>query len=197
MYGVSGFNQKFYTVNLLTGMATQISSTGIGFQNGGDLAANSRGSLYGVSKFSTHSYNKTTGAATFIGFNLLPDFVRAADFDPNNVFYGVEGGGGTDNLHLRFLVTINLPTVLGFLVGAIPIDDLDGIAFEPVMHWATFPLGGRRLSPVPTRRLSATSCSKLDRFSFPIGLILMVWRMRHYHYERTSLWMQPRGDRGW
>jgi hypothetical protein len=133
MYGVSGFNQKFYTVNLATGAATQAGSTGLGFQNGGGLAANTRG-LYGVDNFTTYSYNKTTGKATLVGLNLLPDLVRAADFDSKGVFYGLEGGGGTDNDHLRFLVTINLTTGLGLEVAAIPVDDLDGLAFVPVGH---------------------------------------------------------------
>jgi hypothetical protein len=131
MYGVSGFNQKFYSVNLTTGAATQIGSTGIGFQNGGGLAATSTGVLYGVNNFSTYTYSKTNGKATFIGLNLLPDLIRAADFDSRGTFYGLEGGGGTDNLHLRFLVTVNLLTGLGVEVGAIPIDDLDGLAFIP------------------------------------------------------------------
>lgn len=132
VYGVSGFNQKFYTVNLLTGLATQTGSTNIGFQNGGGLAANSRGVLYGVDNFSFYTYNKTTGAATLLGGTLLPNLVRAADFDPSDVFYGLEGGGGIDNLHLRFLVTIDLLTGLGRLVAPIGIDDLDGLAFVPV-----------------------------------------------------------------
>src|SRR5437764_150874 len=43
MYGVSGNNQKFYTVDTATGQAVQIGSTGIGFQNGGALTADSTG----------------------------------------------------------------------------------------------------------------------------------------------------------
>ena len=132
MYGVSGFNQKFFTINTQTGLATQTGSTGIGFQNGGGFAANSRGVLYGVSNFSFYTYNKTTGAATFIGGTLLPNFIRAADFDANDVFYGLEGGGGIDNVHLRFLVTFDLITGLGRLVGSISTIDLDGLAFVPV-----------------------------------------------------------------
>ncbi|HEY3662036.1 MAG TPA: dockerin type I domain-containing protein [Chthoniobacterales bacterium] len=132
MYGVSGFNQKFYTVDLQTGVATQTGSTGLGFQNGGGLAADSTGALYGVDNFSFYSYDKTTGAARLVGLTLLPNLVRAADFDSNNAFYGVEGGGGADNTHLRFLVTIDLTTGLGRLLGPIIIEDLDGLAFLPV-----------------------------------------------------------------
>lgn len=131
MYGVSGFNQKFYTVNITTGLATQTGSTGLGFQNGGGFAANSRGVLYGVDNFSTYTYDKVTGAATLIGLNLLANLVRGADFDPNGVLYGVEGGGGIDNLHLRFLVTINLTTGIGIRIAPIPINDLDSMAFVP------------------------------------------------------------------
>ncbi|MEO8044734.1 MAG: hypothetical protein ABI674_07490 [Spartobacteria bacterium] len=131
MYGVSGYNQKFYTINQQTGLATQTGSTGIGFQNGGGFASNSKGALYGVSYFSTYNYNKTTGAAALVGSTLLPNLVRAAAFDSNDVFYGLEGGGGIDNLHLRYLVTINVSTGRATLVGAISVGDLDALGFVP------------------------------------------------------------------
>ena len=132
MYGVSGFNQKFYTINTSTGLAVQTGSTGLGFQNGGGLAADRTGTLFGIDNFSFYSYDKTNGSATLIGLTGLPDLVRAADFNPSNVLYGLEGGGGIDNLHLRLLVTFNLTTGLGTLVGVIPIYDLDAMAFIPV-----------------------------------------------------------------
>jgi len=131
MYGVSGFNQKFYTINTSTGLAVQTGSTGLGFQNGGGLAADRTGTLFGIDNFSFYSYDKTNGSATLIGLTGLPDLVRAADFNPSNVLYGLEGGGGIDNLHLRFLVTVNLTTGLGTLVGVIPVYDLDALAFIP------------------------------------------------------------------
>lgn len=131
MYGVSGYNQKFYTISTKTGLATQTGSTGIGFQNGGGFASNSKGALYGVSYFSTYSYDKTTGAAKRIGSTLLPNLVRAAAFNSNDVFYGLEGGGGIDNLHLRYLVTINVGTGRATLVGAISVNDLDALGFIP------------------------------------------------------------------
>src|ERR1700709_1816620 len=106
MYGASGFNPKFYTVDLITGLATQTGSTGLGFQSGGGLGANSRGVLYGVDNFSTYTYDKVTGAATLIGLNLLANLVKGADFDANGIFYGIEGGGGIDNLHLPLLASV-------------------------------------------------------------------------------------------
>jgi len=132
MYGVSGTNQKFYTINTSTGQAVQTGSTGIGYQNGGGLAADRTGALFGINNFFFYSYNKTTGIATLIGATGLGNLVRAADFNPNNVLYGLEGGGGIDNLHLRFLVTFNLATGLGTRVGQITVNDLDALAFIPV-----------------------------------------------------------------
>ena len=131
MYAVSGTNQKFYTINTATGLATQTGSTLLGYQNGGGFAADRTGALFGIDNFSFYSYNKTNGNATLIGLTGLPDLVKAADFNPSNVLYGLEGGGGVDNLHLRFLVTFNLTTGLGTLVGVIPVNDLDAMAFIP------------------------------------------------------------------
>jgi hypothetical protein len=133
MYAVSGFNQKFYTINTTTGEAVQTGSTGIGFQNGGGLAADRTGALFGVSNFSFYSYNKTNGMATLIGPTGLRNLARAADFSPNsNVFYGLEGGGGIDNTHLRWLVTCDVTTGVGTRAGQIPVNDLDALAFIPV-----------------------------------------------------------------
>jgi len=67
MYGVSGFNQKFYTINTSTGEAVQTGSTGLGFQNGGGLAADRTGAIFGIDNFSFYGYDKTTGLATLIG----------------------------------------------------------------------------------------------------------------------------------
>lgn len=131
MYAVSGYNEKFYTVNVTTGLATQSGSTKLGYQNGGGLGANSRGAIYGVDNFSTYTYDKITGAGTLVGLDLLVNLVKGADFDPSGVFYGIEGGGGTDNNHLRFLVTIDLTTGIATRIGSITIKDLDSMAFVP------------------------------------------------------------------
>jgi hypothetical protein len=132
MYAVSGFDQKFFTINLTTGVGTQSGSTLLGYQNGGALATDMTGTLYGVDNFSFYTYNKTSGNGILIGATGIPDLVKAADFNPsNNVMYGLEGGGGVDNSHLRFLVTFDVTTGLGTLVGPIPVNDLDSMAFIP------------------------------------------------------------------
>ena len=98
MYGISGFNEKFFTINTATGAATQTGNTGIGFANGGGFASDRSGALFGFVNFTPtqnpgglYSFNKTTGAATLIGPTLLGNLVKAADFSPiTNVFYGLE-----------------------------------------------------------------------------------------------------------
>ena len=131
MYGVSGFNQKFYTINTTTGQAVQTGSTGLGYQNGGGLAADRTGALFGIDNFSFYGYDETTGLATLSGPTGLPNLGRAADFNPNNVLYGLEGGGGIDNNHLRWLDTFDVVTGMGTRVGQIPVNDLDAMAFIP------------------------------------------------------------------
>jgi hypothetical protein len=132
MYGIDGFNQKFYTINTTTGLAVQTGSTGIGFANGGGFASDVTGALFGISNFSFYSFNKTTGAATLIGPTGLQNLVKAADVNPNsNVFYGLEGGGGIDNSHLRWLDTCDVTTGTCTRLGQINAQDLDALAFIP------------------------------------------------------------------
>jgi hypothetical protein len=69
--------------------------------------------------------------ATLIGRTGLRNLVKAADFNPSNVFYGLEGGVVVDNTHLRWLDTFDVTTGTGTRVGQIPINDLDALAFIP------------------------------------------------------------------
>jgi len=131
MFGLSEFDQNFYTINTSTGQAVQTGSTGIGVVNQGGLAVDSSGALFGVTNFSFYRFNKTTGMATLIGPTVLANLVRAADFNPSNVLYGLEGGGGIDNNHLRWLDTFDITTGSGTRVGLIPVHDLDALAFIP------------------------------------------------------------------
>jgi hypothetical protein len=134
MYGISGFDQKFYTINTSTGQAVQTGSTGLGFQNGGGFAADVTGALFGVDNFSFYSYDKTNGMATLIGATGLGNLVKAADVSPSNVFYALEGGGGVDNLHLRWLDICDVTTGTCTRVGQINANDLDALGFVPVMR---------------------------------------------------------------
>lgn len=131
MYAVSGLNQKFYTVDTSTGQAVQTGSTGLGFQNGGGLAADRTGTLFGIDNLFVYSYNEISGMGTLIGPTGLQNLVRAADFNLSNVLYGLEGGGGIDNNHLRWLVTVDPGTGVVTRVGQIAVNDLDALAFIP------------------------------------------------------------------
>jgi len=131
MYGISGFNEKFFTINTTTGQAVQIGSTGIGFANGGGFAADGTGALFGISNESFYSFNKTSGMATLVGPTNLGNLVKAADFGSSGVFYGLEGGGGIDNTHLRWLDTCNVTTGNCTRIAPILINDLDALAFIP------------------------------------------------------------------
>jgi len=131
MYAVSEFDQNFYTINTATGQAVPTGSTGLGFQKGGGLATG-RGALFGIDNFSFYSYNKTTGVATLIGPTGLGNLVQAADFNPSNVLYGLEGGGGSDNNHLRWLVMFDVATGTGTRVGQITAYNLGSLAFIQV-----------------------------------------------------------------
>ena len=132
MYGISGFDQKFYTINTSTGQAVQTGSTGIGFANGGGFAAERTGALFGFSNFSFYSFNKTTGMATLIGPTGLRNLVKAADFNPSNMLYALEGGGGVDNTHLRWLDRCEVTTGTCTRVGQINANDLDALGFIPL-----------------------------------------------------------------
>ena len=58
--------------------------------------------------------------------------MKAADVSPSNVLYALEGGGGVDNTHLRWLDTCNVTTGTCTRVGQINVaNDLDALAFIP------------------------------------------------------------------
>lgn len=132
IYALSEFDQDFYTINISTGQAVQIGSTGIDLIKQGGLAADRTGALLGVTSFSFYRFNHETGMATRIGPTGLGNLVKTADFSPSNVMYGLEGGGGSDDLHLRWLVTFDVTTGRGTRVGQLTANDLGSLAFVPV-----------------------------------------------------------------
>lgn len=132
IYGLSEFDQDFYTINPSTGQAVPIGLTGIDLITQGGLAADRRGALLGVTSFYFYSFDNKTGVATLIGPTGLRNLIKAADFSAGNVMYGLEGGGGRDSSHLRWLVTFDLTTGRGTRVGQIPVYDLGSLAFLPM-----------------------------------------------------------------
>jgi hypothetical protein len=132
IYALAEFDENFYSIDASTGQAVQIGSTGIDLTNQGGLAADRNGALFGVTDFSLYRFNQKTGKARLIGATGLRNLIKAAAFSPRHVMYGLEGGGGSDNPHLRWLVTFDLATGKGTRVGQINVGDLGALAFVPV-----------------------------------------------------------------
>jgi hypothetical protein len=131
LYGVgSSGGPNLYEINIITGQATLVGSTGIGFTTGGGVEANSAGIVYGSpdgGRFGT--YNKTTGAYSQIA-DPTPEPLGgggygALAFD-GSVLYGVNVNGSGLIPHL---VTIDVATAAVTDIGA-SVSHLDAIAFR-------------------------------------------------------------------
>jgi hypothetical protein len=129
MYGVTGATQNCYRINQLTGAATAIGNTGTGIQDGGGLVANSAGTVYGTNQASLYTYDKFTGAGSFVA--LIDDSDAHFDslaFSSSNVLYGVEHSLHVANTRrLRTIDTATgVTTILGFTVA-----NADALEFAP------------------------------------------------------------------
>lgn len=134
LYGVGSIGgPQIYSINILTGKATVIGSTGLTSTSGGGLAISSAGIFYGTptaSRFGT--YNSTTGAYTDIGNPTKPagGAYGALDFNGSGVLYGLNvGSGAPPPTHL---VTINPANAAVTDLGA-SVTSLDAIAFSVVV----------------------------------------------------------------
>jgi hypothetical protein len=119
---------QLYAIDVLTGQATVIGSTGMTSTSGGGLAISPTGVFYGTptsSRFGT--YDPTTGAYTNIGAPGLPAGTGtgyAALAFNGNVLYGDDLGAPAH------LVTIDPATATVTDIGP-TVPNLDGIAFSP------------------------------------------------------------------
>lgn len=111
---------NIYTVNLLSGKATIVGKSFLGFTRGGALSANSAGTLFLSEERSSgplRTVDPATGITTIVG-TLNGDVdrnMKAFSFDQCNNLYGVmgrldDGGGGDGN---GILVTVNTVPVAG------------------------------------------------------------------------------------
>lgn len=134
LFGIGSIGgPQLYSINLLTGQATVIGTTGLTSTSGGSLAINSAGLFYGTptaGRFGT--YNSTTGAYTDIANPAKPaggGAYGAFEFDENGILYGLNVGPGSPPP--THLVTINPTTGAVTDLGA-SLASLDAIAFQPV-----------------------------------------------------------------
>jgi hypothetical protein len=132
LYGVASIGgPQLYSINLLTGQATVIGSTGLTSTSGGGLAISSGSIFYGTptsSRFGT--YNSGTGAFSNIANPVKPlgGAYAALDFD-GSTLYGLDLGPGP--ALATHLVTIDTGT--GAVTDlAASVNMLDAIAFQPV-----------------------------------------------------------------
>jgi len=130
LYGVGSIGgPQLYSINLLTGQATVIGSTGLTSTSGGGLAISPGGVFNGTptsTRFGT--YNSGTGAYTNIAAPTRPvgGAYAALSYD-GNTLYGLDlGPGPTLTTHL---VTIN-PATGAVTDVAVSVSALDAIAFQ-------------------------------------------------------------------
>ena len=130
LYGIpSNGGASLFTINTSTGQSTLVGSSGLTATNGGGLAVDSTGVIYGsplvpIDTFGT--YDKTTGAYTNIA-NPSPPNGRgfgALSFN-GSVLYAMEAGTASH------LVTIDTTTGAVVDLGATTAQFLDGLAFSP------------------------------------------------------------------
>jgi hypothetical protein len=135
LYGVASIGgPQLYSINIATGQATVIGSTGLTSTSGGGLAINSAGTIYGsptASRFGT--YNSTSGAFTLIANPAKPvgGAYAALAFDESGVLYGLDLGPATAGTPSE-IVTIDPVTGAVTDIGA-SLNFLDAIAFQPVI----------------------------------------------------------------
>lgn len=141
LFGVGSIGgPQLYSINLLTGQATVIGSTGLTSTTGGGLAISSGGTFFGTptaSRFGT--YNPGTGAFVNIANPVKPagGAYGALSFDENGVLYGLNVGSGSPPP--THLVTIDPITGAVTDLGG-SVNALDAIAFQTVPEPSTMAL---------------------------------------------------------
>lgn len=139
LFGIGSIGgPQLYSINLLTGQATVIGSTGLTSTSGGGLAISPAGAFYGTptsSRFGT--YNSGTGAYANIANPTKPvgGAYAALAFD-GGTLYGLDLGSTPAQTHL---VTFDLGTGAVVDIGA-SIGNLDAIAFTIVPEPSTVTL---------------------------------------------------------
>jgi hypothetical protein len=133
LYGVgSSGGAHLYSINTTTGAATIVGDSGFTFTNGGGVAVDSTGVVFGSpSPVNFGTYDKVTGAFTNIGNPASPNGrgYGGLAFD-GSVLYGLNVVNKTGGLPPH-LVTIDTTTATVTDLGATAIESFDAIAFSP------------------------------------------------------------------
>jgi hypothetical protein len=132
LYGLGSIGgPQLYSIDVATGQATVIGTTGLTSTTGGGLAISSADVFYGTPTASRYgTYDSATGAYTDITNPTKPGgggAYAALDFSPDGVLYGLNSAPGSPPP--TFLVTIDPATGAVTNVGG-SVQALDAIAFQ-------------------------------------------------------------------
>jgi hypothetical protein len=132
LYGTGSKDGNLYRINLTTGAATAVGSSGLGTTRGNGVAANSAGQVFGAPQGASGAlvqFNKITGAATGVatlsGAPFPAGTIAAMAFNSGGTLYATNI---SDTTFSTDLVTINTATGAVTNLGA-TADDLDAIVF--------------------------------------------------------------------
>jgi hypothetical protein len=143
LYGIGSIGgPQLYSININTGQATVIGSTGLTSTSGGGLAIDSGGVFYGTPTASRYgTYDSGTGAYTNITNPVKPGgggAYAALTFGAGGVLYGLNSAPGSPPP--TFLVTIDPPTGAVTNLGQ-SVNAIDAIAWIPEPGTMTLLLG--------------------------------------------------------
>ena len=154
LYGVGSIGgPQLYSINIASGQATVIGSTGLTSTTGGGLAISATGVFYGTPTASRYgTYDSTTGVYTNITNPTKPTgggAYGALEFGEGGVLYGLNVGPGSPPP--TALVTIDPATGVVTNLGA-SVNSLDAIAVVIPEPASVVLLGGAIVSILLARR---------------------------------------------
>ncbi|MFA6438875.1 MAG: M1 family aminopeptidase [Bacteriovoracaceae bacterium] len=129
------FTGWIYSVNMHTGVLTQIGTNGSSQRTAG-LAINPVNGTLWMSLRNTsgavdniYKVNRTTGMSTLVGSAGVGSAINDIVFDKNGTLFGLSGSGTTINS----LVKIDTSSGVATVIGSLGKSDIQAIAIDPVM----------------------------------------------------------------
>jgi hypothetical protein len=119
---------RLFSINLTTGIASPV-GTGLGVSDANALVSDANGVLYGATSSGwLIRIDPQTGHATAIGV-YGSGYTSSGDlaFSPNGQLFGTVLDGGTDEV----LISVDVATGLGTMIGRVGFPNVFGLAFTP------------------------------------------------------------------